>query len=243
MFYTSSATIEEKTSVKTWVTTPTYTTATNNGVLNLNSTSATVHFITGNQTGFSIILPNAQTMSLGTNIEIYNRTSSAILVKYQDGTLLGVLDAEAVSSLILQDNASTNGMFSPFTVEIAQAAGILNYNLQQQTAFSTTSTTDTQITSFSITPASGEYFISFNSSNISSLNNAECTCSIYKAGSQVLGTERTARSTASNFVLQLSTQGVASFNGTESLTVAVRVTAGTLTVNNRSVVMLRLGGI
>lgn len=238
----NNLTVSAKSETKTWVTTPAYTVATTNGTLNLNNTDATVHFITGSASNFSVIMPNATTLAKGTNFEIYNRTASAIVIKYLSGVVLGVLDAESVSSLILQDNTTSDGVYSPFTVEIAQASGILNYNLQAQAAFVTTSTTDTNITNFSITPASGEYFISFNSSNTSSLNNAECTCSLYKGAVQILGTERTARSTASNFILQLSTQGVASFNGIETLNVAVRLTTGTLTVNNRSVVMLRLGG-
>lgn len=231
-----------KSTTKVWTTTPSFTVTTTNGTLALNSASSTVQFITGSAAGFSVVMPNATTLDKGTNFEIYNRSSVAVLVKYFDGTLLGILDSESVSSLILQDNTTTNGVFSPFTVEIAQASGILNYNAQAQDAFVTSSTTDTQITSFTVVPAAGEYFISYNASNVSSTNNGECTVSLYKNGVQILGTERTARSTASNFILILSTQGVATFSGTDELRVYVRITTGTLTVNNRNVILLRLGG-
>lgn len=241
-FIVSDATIEQKTAVKTWVTTPTYTVSSTNGTLSLDSSASSVHFITGSASGFSVVLPDARTVALGTNFEIYNRSSAAVVVKYSDGSTLGVLDSDSVSSLILQDNSTQNGSFSPFTIEIAQAAGILNYSAQAQSAFATTSTTDAQITGFAITPSSGQYYVAYNASNVATTNNAEVTLSLYKNGVQIAGTERTAKATASNFILILSTQGVASFNGTDELRVYVRTTTGTLTVNNRSVVMLRLGG-
>lgn len=58
----------------------------------------------------------------------------------------------------------------------------------------------------------------------------------------IAGTERVARSTASNFVFQLSTQGRDNFNGTDQLRVYVRTSTGTLSVNQRSIFMFRLGG-
>ena len=239
---TENISVSLESTTKKWVTTPNYILATTNGTVSLNSSSSTVHFITGLASNFTIILPDATTLDNGTNYEIYNRTSSSIIIKCFDGTTLGILDSEAVNSLILQDNSTSRGVFSPFTVEIAQAAGILNYNLQSQISFATSSNTDTPITSFSLTPTSGEYYISYNASNVTSNNNTEATISLYKNETQILGTERTARGTASNFIMLLSTQGVASFNGTDVLSIRVRVTTGSLIVGNRSVIMLRLGG-
>lgn len=237
----SSLNVEKQLSQKTWVTVPTFTTTTTSGTLALNGQSSTVHFITGDAAGFSVVLPDATTLPLGANFEVYNRASASITIRHYDGTTLGVLSPESVSSLILQSNTTQAGVFSPFSLEIAQAAGIANYNLDSQTAFSTSSATDVQIAGFTITPSAGEYFVSYNSSNVSTTNNAECTCSLYKNGALITGTERTARSTASNFILQLSTQGTSTFNGTDQLRVYVRTTTGTLTVNARNIIMLRLG--
>lgn len=241
--YIDNQVVEQKSEQKTFITTPTYTAATTGGTLTLTAESGSVHFITGAVSNFSVVMPNATTLSKGVNFEIYNRTSSSIVIKYSDGSTLGVLAAEAVSSLILQDNTTAKGMFSPFTVEIAQAAGILNFSAESQTTFATSSLTYVQVTpGATLIPSSGQYAIFFNSSNVSTLNNAECSISLYKNTTPIAGTERTARSTASNFILQLSTQGIASFNGTDELRVYAKVTTGTLNVNARSVVMLRLGG-
>jgi len=223
------------------VTTPTYTTATNNATLTLTSASSTVHFITGTATGFSIVFPDATTLPLGINYEIYNRSSAPITLKYSDGSVIGVLSSESVSSLILQGNATPKGIFSPFTVEVAQAAGIQNYSNSTATPFATSSATDVQITGFTITPMAGQYFIIFNSSNQTLANNALNYISLYKDGVQIASSERVAQGVSQNFVFMLSTQAVVSFNGNEQLRVYARVSTGTLTINARSVVMLRLG--
>jgi len=226
------------------VDTPTYTTVSNNGTLTLIASSSSVHFLTGTATGYSVVFPNATTLSRGTNYEIYNRSSSPITLKYSDGSTIGVLSTESVSSLILQDNATAKGLFSPFTVEVAQAAGIQNYSVTATAAVTITSATDTQVVgspSFTITPMSGTYIIFLSTSNSTTSNNALNYMSLYKDGTQITGSERVAQGVSTGFVFQLSTQAVASFNGTEQLRVYARVSTGTLTINARSIAMLRLG--
>lgn len=231
-----------KVSEKTIIMTPTYTTATTNGTLTLDSTSSSVHFITGTATGFVVRMPNATTLANGTTFEIYNRTTAPITIRYFDNTTtLGVLDVESVSSLILQSNATTNGIFSPFTVEIAQAAGILSYNSQVQTTFTTASLTDVDIPGTTITPVSGEYYIAFSGAGSIVQNNSLLTISLYKAGVQITGTERQLQAASANYTGSFQTQTVVSFNGAEALTVRVRSSTGNVTVNPRSTLMLRLG--
>lgn len=226
---------------KTVITTPSYTTATTNGTLTLTSASSTVQFITGTAAGYSIVLPVATTIPNGTNFEIYNRTGSPMTVKYSDGSTLGTLDAESVSSLILQDNSTAKGVWSPFTVEIAQAAGVLSYNAQSQVAFTTASLTDVDVGGTTITPVSGEYLVIFNSSGTIVQNNALLTVSIYKNAVQVSGTERQLQAASANYVGTLSTQVVTTFNGAETLTMRARSTVGNVTLNSRSILLLRLG--
>lgn len=240
--YLANALIEQKTTAKTWVTAPTFVTVSANGTLTLTNASASVYFLTGTAIGFSVVMPNATTLSVGTNFEIYNRSSNSITVKYSDGTTLGILAPEAVSSLILQDNSTAKGVFSPFTVEIAQAAGIANYSASATTAFSTTSPTYTPITGFIVTPAPGTYAIFFNASCQATLNNSNVSVALYRAGSILADSERVTQSVSSNFVFQTSTLGVAQFDGTQTLEIYAKTTGGTLTVNSRTGVALRLGG-
>lgn len=233
-----------KTTNNIHITTPTYTTVSSNGTLTLNSNSASVHFLTGIGANYSVVFPNATTLVKGTNYEIYNRSSSPVTLKYFDGSTIGILAPESVSSLILQDNSTSKGVYSPFTVEVAQAAGISNYNASATTPFSTTLiNTYQQITDFVVTPASGKYAIWFNCSATSTLNNSINYVSIYKDGVSLSASERLAQSVASNFQFQLNTLVVADFNGAEQLQVWVKVTTGTLTVNARTGVAIRLGPV
>lgn len=242
-FITANAKIEEKTQAKTWITEPTFTTATTDGTLTLSASSSSVHFITGIAAGFSIVLPNATTLAVGTNFELYNRSSSPITLKFPDGSSLGILSPESVSSLILQSNSTTNGVYSPFTVEVAQAAGILNYSASSLTPFATQSSTFTPITDFVVTPSAGKYAIWFNCSASSVNNNSLNYVAIYKAGAIISSSERVVQAVASNFVFQMNTLAIADFNGTEDLRVYIRVTAGTLTINQRTGVATRLGPV
>lgn len=226
------------------VTTPTFTTVSSNGTLTLTSSSTSVHFLNGIGANFSVVFPNATTLETGTNFEIYNRSSSPVALKYFDGSTIGILAPESVSSLILQDNSTSKGVYSPFTVEVAQAAGISNYNAAATTPFSTTQiNTYQQITDFVVTPSAGKYAIWFNCSATSTLNNSINYVALYKDGVSLAASERLAQSVASNFQFQLNTLVIADFNGAEQLQVWVKVTTGALTVNARTGVAIRLGPV
>lgn len=225
------------------VTVPTYTTAIQGGTLELDNESTSVHFITGTVSNFSVKFPNATTLHNGVNYEIYNRTNSPITLKYQDDSLIGILSPESVSSLILQDNSTVNGMYSPFSVEVNQASGISNYNATSSSIFSTTSDIYTVIDQFSITPAAGKYAIWFSCSATSSTNNANNFVVLSKNGTIIQESERRAQSVSSNFVLQLQTLAIIDFDGTEELTASVKVTSGTLTITDRTGVAIRLGPV
>lgn len=232
-----------KTQKKIFVTTPSFTTATNSGVLNLSDSSSTVHFITGNATDFSIVFPDATTIDLGMNFEIYNRSSSPITLKHFDGSLIGILSPESVSSLILQDNSTQKGNYSPFQVEVNQASGVANYNANSNTPFLTTSNAYVPITDFVVTPAAGKYAVWFNCSATSTNNNSQNTVAIYKAGQVIIDSERNQQSVSSNFSFQLNTLAIIDFNGSELLEVYVKVSVGTLTIGARTGVALRLGPV
>lgn len=231
------------------VTIPQYTTATTNGLLTLTASSYMVQFVTETAptTNFTIRLPDATTLPKGWNFELYNRTSSNIRIEFFDGSLAGTLSKESVSSLILQDNLTQVGIWSPFTIEIAQqAAGVISYTLEQTTPFATSSATNVQVTSFFVTPQSGQYFVGVNATVSCSGNNATNYITIYKDGVAQTGSERSSLSSGNNTSFILSTQGVVSVNGLEEIRVYVRTIPAsgaqpTLTVNNRSIVALRLG--
>lgn len=232
-----------KSQKKILITTPTFTTATTNGTLNLADSSSSVHFITGTASNFSIVFPNATTLDLGVNYEIYNRSSSPVMLKYFDGSMIGVLSPESVSSLILQDNSTSVGIYSPFQVEVNQASGVANYNVNSNTPFATSSSVYVPITDFVVTPAHGKYAVWFNCSASSTNNNSQNTVAIYKNGVIVQDSERNQQAVSSNFNFQLNTLAIIDFNGTEQLQVFIKVSTGTLTIGARTGVALRLGPV
>lgn len=225
----------------TIITVPTYTTVTQDGTLSLTNDSTSVHFLTGMASNFKVIFPDALTLPKGINYEIYNRTTSPISLLYPDNTLIGILSPESVSSLILQENSTSNGMYSPFSVEVNQASGISNYNASDTTPFSTNSNVYQLVDGFNITPSSGKYAIWFNCSAVSTNNNADNFVALYKDGVIEQPSERKAQSVSSNFEFQLQTLAIMDFDGTQELTAAIKVSTGTLTINNRTGVAIRLG--
>ena len=121
------------------------------------------------------------------------------------------------------------------------AEGLTNYNLTSNTAFVTASTTDVAITSFSITPAAGTYVVLFDASSSATQNNASVFCSIYKNGSAVTDSARPVQSVSANFVFGQHTQSIIQVSGTEAIDVRVKISQGSLTVNGRSLLLMRLG--
>lgn len=221
---------------------PTATAVTTNGSLSLTATSNSLQFLTGTATGFSIVLPSSVTMSQGQYFEIYNTTTAPITIKKNSGTVLSVLNANSVIKITAQTTNVVDGDWLTWSLEVQVASGITNYTIAATAAFSTSSTTDVQVTGFTLTPMAGTYAIWYNASCTSVSNNSMNYTTLYKDGVAIAGTERVAQSVASNFTFQMTAQGTASFTGAEQLRVYTRVTTGTFTTNARSMIMVRLGG-
>lgn len=222
---------------------PTYTTTSNNGTLTITSSSTTLHFLLGSGTNYSVVLPNATTLQNGTVYRFYNRTTSSVSILRNDNSVAFTVQAESFIEITLQDNSTSNGLFATTQIEVGQASGIVNFTNESTTNFVTTSTTDVQITGMTLTPISGKYLAIYDSSNENTTNNSLNTISIYRGSTQVTGSERTARATASNFVFLLTTQAVVDLDGTQAIGVRIRSTTGTLTVGARSLVLIRLSGV
>lgn len=141
------------------------------------------------------------------------------------GTLLTSIDVESA----IKEIANT------------VASGILNYNVVSSAAFSTSSTTDVVITGLTVTPQSGTYAVFFNSDATVTQNNANITHTIYKAGAAVTDSIRRTQSVSANFIFQQSSISIVQFNGSQACDVRVKTSQGTLTVNGRTLVLVRLG--
>jgi hypothetical protein len=221
---------------------PDVRTTTLNGTLTLIVTDNCAQVFNGTASGYTIILPNANSLYQGWKYEFYNTTDKTIVVKDGVGTTLFVLAQNTVAYGYLQINTTVAGVWLWFQVLIAStASGIINYNLTSSTAFSTTSTTDVLITGFSLIPEAGTYAVWYNASSFLTTTPKYHYWSIYKDGVQISDSERRQDTAHSDQTMTDSTMSVVYFDGTQTCDIRVRTQNGTLTINQRSLLLIRLG--
>lgn len=121
------------------------------------------------------------------------------------------------------------------------AQAISNKRLNSSTSFQTSSATYVPITNFEIIPESGTYALWFNSDVIIGANNALANTSFFVDGTQIASSERTIQGVGSNFISSVSLLETYGFNGSQTLSVRVKISSGTFYINDRTLVLIRLG--
>jgi hypothetical protein len=219
----------------------TSTATTLNGHYVLTSSSTVVQYITGTETGFTVHLPDATTLTNGWKFEVYNTSSQQIIVEYDDETDLVTLASSAVGFFILQDNSTSNGVWLFQGELIGTDVGIVSYTATSSTLFSTTSSTDVIISDMTVLPMAGKYAIWYHSSSDIVSNNNDAYVTIYQNGTPVSDSVRRIRTSVNTMYSTQSTMTIADFNGSQNCNVYVRTSSGTLNVNDRSLIMIRIG--
>ena len=238
-----NAKIEQNLTHATWSPNIVTSATTTNGTLVLTNASTLIRRLTGTATGYSIQLPNATTLTNGWKFELYNDSSQNISVIYNDTTLFSNLLPSAFLSLTLESNATTNGSWLRWGAYTGgTASGILHYDISSSTPFAlSTGTGDTLITGMSITPVQGEYAIWYQGSIEVIGNNTIIRTTLYKTNVLVVDSLRTIRSSVSTFFTTHMTSGIVTFNGTDTLQVRVARNNNELTIQSRTLLMIRLG--
>ena len=155
--------------------------------------------------------------------------------------LLGRLFFKTSSAYTNQPKARLEAI-SEVQNNLNTAQGLTNFILESSTAFSTASATDVVITGFQITPSAGTYAVWYSSDAVNTQNNATIGCALYVNGTLHASSTRLAQSVSANFVFGQYTQDIIQFNGATAIDVRVKTSQGTLTVNSRSIILMRLGG-
>lgn len=213
-----------------------------NGTLPLTQFSNKGQVLTGNASGFKVQLPSALLALQGKQYEIYNTTNQTVDVIDGAGTLLTTVAQNSLAFCYLQTAGSLAGTWIIWQVLLSSvASGVISYNITSSTPFTTSSTTDVPITGFNVTPQAGTYGIWYNSDDVATQNNAVATQTIYKNGIAITDSVRRTQSVSSNFIFQQTSMTIAKFNGQEACDVRVRTSQGSLTVNGRSLLLIRLG--
>jgi len=199
-------------------------------------------YFTGATAGQIVQLPNATTLAIGQRYEFFNMSSQTIQVKDGSGANLFTLSQSSIAYITLQTNGSSSGGWIAWQVYISStASGILNYELISTTTFTTGSTTDVAITGFSVTPQSGRYALWYSGQSFLTTTPKTHWWSFYKGGSQITDSERSQDTAHSSQKMNDSTQTIESFNGTDVIDVRVRTQNGSMSIYQRSLILIRLG--
>jgi len=211
------------------------------GTLTLNVTDMTLQFLTGTATGYSVVLPDATTLLPGWHYKIDNTTTQPVAIKDGSGAILFTLGESSIAEFTLQSNSSVAGAWVFWQTLINTGAGVITYNSVSATTFSTTSTSDVIITGFTVTPQAGTYQCLYNAASFLTTTPKSHWWSFYKNGTQVLGSERYQDTSHSNEGMVDSLVSLVTFNGTETFDVRVRTENGTLSIFDRTMILIRLG--
>lgn len=217
-------------------------TKTLNGNVKLTTQNTSV-IASGDVTGFTLDMPSATTLRQGQVFHIYNSSSTSLQVRYNDGTNLALIAQNSAGYFYLESIPTTNGVWRVYQMftDAVIATGIVNYYTTSSTPFSTTSLTDVPVTGFSITPQAGTYAVWFNSRMQNATGSPTNNWSIYRGGVEVTDSSRGARFGAANTDFGTSTQTISQVDGFQAFDVRVRCSSSTLTVFDRSLLLIRLG--
>lgn len=230
-----SITLEKWGQVNASVLPPTVTSLPLNGTLTLNVASTTSQIIIGSVTGQSVVLPNATTLINGWTYRIYNLNSTGLLIKYNDGTTLVAISANAVIDCFLQSNSTTNGVWVVLTgFTSGGVSGTQEVNASVDT--STNSTSPGLIASMSITPVAGSYFAMF-SMDCEMSNSSSTGYMILASGGVTIASSR--RGNRGGQRSTIATQGLATVNGNQAIEAYWSVTAATFTSHYRSLTIVK----
>jgi len=212
-----------------------------NGILTLSVVDSTLQFLTGTAAGYSIVLPDATTLLPGWHYKIDNTTNQTVTIKDGSGAILFVLGQSSTAEFTLQTNSSAAGTWVFWQTLINIGSGVITYSIASSTNFTTTSTTYVTITDMTLTPEAGTYGVWYNGGSILSTTPKFHGWSIFKNGIVIVDSERLQDTAHSNQNMVDSTMTIANFNGTDTCDVRVLAESGTLTITNRSLLMIRLG--
>jgi hypothetical protein len=207
----------------------------------LLESSPSLQLISGGMvTGYVVRLPDATTLFTGRRFEIANKSMSSIDIQDGSGVVLFTLVPDGIAILTLRTGGSSAGVWLQAVI-FSVATGIQNINLNSGTSFITSSSVDVQITGFVVTPGPGTWAVWFSGDIIIGANNRIANCSIYKNNTQTSDSDRSTQGVSSNFRAQLQTLSVVNTNSIDTINVRVRINSGNLTVNGRSLLLIRLG--
>ena len=216
-------------------------TTTLNGTLTLVLADTTLQYVTGTATGYSVVLPDATTLTIGQRYLIENTSTQSINIKDGGGNLLFVLGQSSEAILTLQLNPNADGTWIGYQNLLGFGSGVVTYNIVSSTNFSSSANVDTLITGMSVTPQAGTYGIWYNAQNSGTGSGQQLDCTIYAGAAAITDSIRSNLSTSGSHIFQNSTQTIHTFDGLTTCNIKVNPNGNNMTIGNRSLLMIRFG--
>jgi len=142
--------------------------------------------------------------------------------------------------LLIEDSAAANAK-KKATVGSVVATALGVSSATATGTITTTSTTDTAVTGITITPAAGTYVVRFSGSVSNGNNNRSVYASIYAAGVQNAASEREYRRGNQTITCPFACDAVVTVDGAQAITGYWRVTGGTGSMYQRTMIILKVG--
>lgn len=216
-------------------------TATSAGTITMTTASTGTQIFTGTTAGQILKLPDATTLLVGAIYEIRNTANKTIALQDNAaGALVTIPFTTGITTAILTANGSAAGTwlvrnrFEPYYNEATSASGM-----------SIGSTTDVLITSMTITPPAGVYRVIFDATVSVGTAGSSLGFAVYAGGTintnsnksfDVLG--GVAPGGGDNWY---GTSAVVTVDGSQAIEIRGRRSAGTTTVNQRNLFILKVG--
>lgn len=216
-------------------------TVTSASTLTLVGGSAMVQNFTGSTSGQIMQLPDATTLSNGHRYEFWNNSTTIITLKDGSSTNILNISQNSIVRMVLKDNSTSAGGWLIEQTTISTSGTVVNYNIISTTPFSTSSATDVVITGMTITPQAGTYAIWISGEWQDSNASAVMRATIYNNGVAVSDSIRTYQSFGAAKSGPVYTQTISQVNGSQAIDFRINTSSGTLTVNARSLLLIRLG--
>jgi len=205
-------------------------------------TAKTLQYLTGSATGYSVQMPSALLLSLGTHFIIANTSTQTVTIKDNSGATLFTLGQTSIGHLFLQAAGSAAGTWLYYQILASSiASGIISYNVVSSTTFATSASAMTLVTGMTVTPEAGTYGVWVSSSAYGSGSGQEIDVQIYNGSTPIVDSLRQNVTPAGGHYCQPSTQTISQFNGTNACSMHVNANGNSMTVVGRSLLLIRLG--
>lgn len=213
------------------------TQATSASTLTMTGTSASVQIFTGTVAAQLVNLPDATTIPIGIEYTLYNNSTKDVVVRDGSGATLetlfsgtGYLVARLVTAGTVAGSWVTRSQFEAFHSEVSSTA--------TQTI---TTTTDVVVTSMTLTPPAGTYYVVFDSSVAIANTNATFGCAIYSNGIINTNSQRNyqAASGGTENIKAITTTATVTVDGTQAIDVRAKRSAGNAVINTRTLHIMR----